>query len=188
MVYATYAPPPINMPTSFPWESGAGFQPDKQDPPNFHGHGVTGTYKQPSIPQSHSDIYMSTIDKWMWDADQAKPQSEPGVAPPSATSSVVRHQIDRSPSSMASSSGILSMRISRAKTPPRYGGSISSGSSSITSETKPKLESLKSESVLSNKSQGYTTASHSGSVVSSSRANRRKCDYWRASSSSDESR
>ena len=169
VVYATYAPPPINMPTSFPWESGAGFQPDKQDPPNFHGHGVTGTYKQPSIPQSHSD--MSTIDKWMWDADQAKPQSEPGAGPPSAMGSVVHHQSERAPSSMASSGGILSMR-SRAKTPPRYGGSISSSSApsehkkppfkgiSVKPKVEVKLPRPKSEASSRQRSEGYS-AGHS---------------------------
>ena len=147
VTYATFANPMPNA--TFPtWESGGGYQPVKPEHstadapssgrPNrdavhfgpFTGGGVLGgwlndanhsvrsesmgdamSYSHHSPGPDLNDSSLSVLDKLYLEAEGAKAMSEQG-------NSVAQ--------SMDASSGILSMR-SRARTPPRYGGSISSG-------------------------------------------------------------
>jgi len=78
IVYATYAPPPPQMPTSMPYETGRGFPPEKFERTLLNDHGVNtsqGNYSS-NAPQAHSD--MSILEKYYHEADAAKPQSYAG--------------------------------------------------------------------------------------------------------------
>ena len=147
VTYATFANPMPNA--TFPtWESGGGYAPIKPEHstadapssgrPNrdtvpfgpFTGGGVLGGWLNDANHSVRSESMgdamsssrhspgpdlnassLSVLDKLYLEAEGAKAMSEQG-------NSVAQ--------SMDASSGILSMR-SRARTPPRYGGSISSG-------------------------------------------------------------